>query len=220
MSNHPPATGTRAQSPGRSRRLRNAGTVLALCAAVLAVSAMAPGEAAEKAPGKAAGQRPSLTVETVLPEVRELPMRIGANGNVAAWQEAVIGTEVSGLRLTEVRVNVGDVVRRGMLLAAFSADTVQAELALQRATLAEAEASFAEAKANADRAERKAAKAGPKGEDKPSRRDPMVFQLRKEVDALNAEVADLKALLEGLTAPEAPAPERVEEDTPEGEDEA
>ena len=144
--------GSRAQSSGRSRLLRNAGTVLALCAAVLAASAMAPGEAAEKAPGKAAGQRPSLTVETVLPEVRELPMRIGANGNVAAWQEAVIGTEVSGLRLTEVRVNVGDVVRRGMLLAAFSADTVQAELALQRATLAEAEASFAEAKANADRA--------------------------------------------------------------------
>jgi RND family efflux transporter MFP subunit len=144
--------GSRAQSPGRSRLLRNAGTVLALCAAVLAASAVAPGEAAEKTPGKAAGQRPSLTVETVLPEVRELPMRIGANGNVAAWQEAVIGTEVSGLRLTEVRVNVGDVVRRGMLLAAFSADTVQAELALQRATLAEAEASFAEAKANADRA--------------------------------------------------------------------
>ena len=144
--------GNRAQSPGRSRLLRNAGTVLALCAAVLAASAVAPGEAAEKAPGKAAGQRPSLTVETVLPEVRELPTRIGANGNVAAWQEAVIGTEVSGLRLTEVRVNVGDVVRRGMLLAAFSADTVQAELALQRATLAEAEASFAEAKANADRA--------------------------------------------------------------------
>ena len=41
---------------------------------------------------------------------------------------------------------------QSVLLAAFSADTVQAELALQRATLAEAEASFAEAKANADRA--------------------------------------------------------------------
>lgn len=85
------------------------------------------------------------------------------------------------------------------------------------------DAEKAVAKANADRAERKAAKAGPKadkGEDKPSRRDPMVFQLRKEVDALNAEVADLKALLEGLTAPAGPAPEPVEEDTPEGEDEA
>ena len=73
------------------------------------------------------------------------------------------------------------------------------------------DAEKAVAKANADRAERKAAKAGPKGEDKPSRRDPMVFQLRKEVDALNAEVADLKALLEALTAPAGPAPEPVEE---------
>jgi len=144
--------GTRAPSPARSRSLRNAGAALALCAAVLAVSAVATGEAAEKAPGKATGQRPSLTVETVLPEVRELQMRIGANGNVAAWQESVIGSEVSGLRLTEVQVNVGDTVRRGMLLAAFSAETVQAELALQRATLAEAEASFAEARANAERA--------------------------------------------------------------------
>ncbi len=82
------------------------------------------------------------------------------------------------------------------------------------------DAEKAVAKANADRAERKAAKAGPKGEDKPSRRDPMVFQLRKEVDTLNAEVAALKDMLEALTAPEAPPPEPVEEDTPEGEDEA
>ena len=87
--------GNRAPSHGRSRLLRNAGAALALCAAVLAASAVAPGEAAEKAPGKATGQRPSLTVETVLPEVRELQMRIGANGNVAAWQEAVIGSDVS-----------------------------------------------------------------------------------------------------------------------------
>jgi HlyD family secretion protein len=144
--------GNQTPSPGRSRLLRNAGATLALCAAVLAASAVAPGEAAEKALGKATGQRPSLTVETVLPEVRELQMRIGANGNIAAWQESVIGSEVSGLRLTEVHVNVGDTVRRGMLLAAFSAETVQAELALQRATLAEAEASFAEARANAERA--------------------------------------------------------------------
>jgi RND family efflux transporter MFP subunit len=96
--------------------------------------------------------RPSLTVETVLPEIRELPMRISASGNVAAWQEALISAEVSGLRLTEVRVNVGDVVKAGALLATFSSDTVVAELALQRAALAEAEAAFAEARDNANRA--------------------------------------------------------------------
>ena len=46
-----------------------------------------------------------------------LPMRIAANGNIAAWQEAIIGTEANGLRLTEVRVNVGDAVRKGDVLA-------------------------------------------------------------------------------------------------------
>ena len=151
MSSVPSIGHRRAAAPGRNR-LRSAGAASALCAAVFLASMVAGGEAAEKVPGKAGGQRPSLTVETVLPEVRELAMRVAANGNVAAWQEAVIGAEVSGLRLTEVRVNVGDAVRRGALLAAFAGETVQADLALQRATLAEAEASFAEAKANADRA--------------------------------------------------------------------
>ena len=40
-----------------------------------------------------------------------LPLRIAANGNIAAWQEASVGTEANGLRLAEVRVNVGDVVQ-------------------------------------------------------------------------------------------------------------
>lgn len=113
-------------------------------------STVLPGQAAERS-GKG-GQRPALTVEAVQPELRELPLRIATNGNLAAWQEAVVGAEVGGLRLTEVRVDVGDRVRRGALLAAFSADTVQADLALQRAALAEAEAALAEARANAERA--------------------------------------------------------------------
>ena len=32
-----------------------------------------------------------------------MAQRLAANGNVAAWQEASIGTESNGLRLTEVR---------------------------------------------------------------------------------------------------------------------
>ena len=42
-----------------------------------------------------------------------LATAISANGNVAAWQEAIVGAESNGMRLAEVRVNVGDVVRRG-----------------------------------------------------------------------------------------------------------
>ena len=69
-----------------------------------------------------------------------------------AWQEAIVGAEASGLRLAKVNVNVGDVVKRGQVLAEFSAEMVAAELAQTQAQLAEAEAEAANAVANGDRA--------------------------------------------------------------------
>jgi RND family efflux transporter MFP subunit len=80
-----------------------------------------------------------------------LPIKLTANGNIAAWQEASIGTESSGLRLAEVLVNVGDVVQRGQLLARFATESVQADVAQARAGVNEATASALEATANADR---------------------------------------------------------------------
>lgn len=96
--------------------------------------------------------RPALTVTTVRPKVNEWPLKLAANGNIAAWQEAVIGAEVNGLRLTEVKANVGDIVRKGQLLAVFEAETVHADIALVRAGLAEAQAALADAQSNAERA--------------------------------------------------------------------
>jgi RND family efflux transporter MFP subunit len=109
----------------------------------------------EKKPAAAASApagRPALSVTVTQPQRSTLTRRIAANGSVAAWQEASIGAEVSGLRLAEVRVNVGDSVKRGQVLATFAADTVAAELAQLRASMAEAEATLAEAGANAQRA--------------------------------------------------------------------
>ena len=68
-----------------------------------------------------------------------------------AWQEAVIGAELSGLRVTEVLVNVGDTVKRGQPLARIATESVLADLAQARASVAEAEAALVEAKANAER---------------------------------------------------------------------
>jgi RND family efflux transporter MFP subunit len=96
--------------------------------------------------------RPALTVTVTQPQPSTLPIRLAANGNIAAWQEASIGTEANGLRLAEVKVNVGDVVKRGQVLAVFSPDTVQAELSQIRAAVTETEAALAEAEANAQRA--------------------------------------------------------------------
>ncbi|KNZ32160.1 MAG: RND transporter [Methylibium sp. NZG] len=100
----------------------------------------------------AAAPKPALTVTVTQPQTATLPVRVAANGNVAAWQEASIGTEANGLRLAQVLVNVGDVVKRGQVLATFAPETVQADIAQMRAGLAEAEAMLAEAKANAQRA--------------------------------------------------------------------
>ncbi len=100
----------------------------------------------------AAAAKPSLTVTTTKASQSDWLVKLSANGNIAPWQEAIVGAESNGLRLAEVRVNVGDVVRRGQTLANFAPDTVRAELAQQNAAVAEAEAALAEAEANAARA--------------------------------------------------------------------
>ena len=51
-----------------------------------------------------------------------------------------------------MRVNVGDAVKKGQVLATFAPDMVQADVAQIRAVVAEAEAALAEAAANAERA--------------------------------------------------------------------
>ena len=120
---------------------------LAGLGAVWALSFTAPAQ--DKAVSVA---RPALTVSAVQPQTMTLPQVMQAHGSVAAWQEALVGAELPGLKLTEVRVNVGDVVRRGDLLALLQSDTLRAELAQTQAAVAEAEAAAQEARAQAERA--------------------------------------------------------------------
>lgn len=96
--------------------------------------------------------RPALVVTAITPQRSELPLLLVADGSIAAWQEAVIGAEVSGLRLIEVRAQVGDSVRKGQVLARFADEAVRADLAAADAALAEAQATLAGARADADRA--------------------------------------------------------------------
>jgi HlyD family secretion protein len=99
-----------------------------------------------------AAPKAALSVSAVSPKSIALEVKQSANGTIAAWQEASIGAEVNGLKLTEVRANVGDVVRRGQVLAVFSSETVRADLLQAQATLAESEAALAAASADAQRA--------------------------------------------------------------------
>lgn len=145
------------------QHLKQGALALAVAAAVGSLALVAAGPASSQDAAKPAADskdskaaptkaKPALSVSVVQPQSAELPLRISANGNVAAWQEAVLGAEANGLRLASVSVNVGDRVRRGQVLATFAAETVAAELAQAKASLAEAEASLADAKANAERA--------------------------------------------------------------------
>ena len=103
-------------------------------------------------PAAAAPAKPALTVTTTTPQMADWPQTLAAGGNVAAWQEAIIGAELGGYRITEVRANVGDVVKKGEVLARIASDTVGNELAESKAAVAEAEAVLAEARANHERA--------------------------------------------------------------------
>ncbi len=96
--------------------------------------------------------RPALTVTVAEPLREALPVRLQATGDIAAWQEASVGAEVNGLRLSSVNVNVGDTVRKGQVLAEFVRETTQADSMQARASLMQAEASYLNAKADAERA--------------------------------------------------------------------
>lgn len=138
-------------TPAQLRRMSRPALAVSV-AAILAstVGVLVSSNAADDK--KAAAPRPALTVTTAKPEQSRLPLSFAANGNVAAWQEAVIGSESNGLRLQEVKVNVGDVVKKGEVLAVFDAAPVEADVAQAKAAVQEAEANASAARADAKRA--------------------------------------------------------------------
>ncbi|MDR1854381.1 MAG: efflux RND transporter periplasmic adaptor subunit [Azoarcus sp.] len=126
--------------------MSNALPRLALLLAAALLAACGADDAAAPKP------RAALAVTVVKPAVENWPIRIAANGNVTAWQEAVIGADVQALRLAEVRVDVGDSVKAGQVLAVFDNETVKIDVAQAKAALAQAEAAVAAARDNATRA--------------------------------------------------------------------
>jgi HlyD family secretion protein len=126
--------------------------LLALGSIGLLASCSDAADSAPAADAPAVVGKPALTVNLVQAKSGTLPIKLSANGNVMAWQEALIGAESGGLRVLDLRANVGDAVKAGQVLATFAAESVQADVALSRATVMEATANAAEAAANAERA--------------------------------------------------------------------
>lgn len=129
----------------RSKKILLAGVAVAAVAAVAMLQKGKPSK-------PVAEPKPALTVAVAQMEKAVWPNRFAATGPVLAWQEAIVGAEVGGLRLAEVQANVGDKVKKGALLAHFADEMVQSELRQQQAAYDEAKSRFAEAEMNAKRA--------------------------------------------------------------------
>jgi RND family efflux transporter MFP subunit len=95
-------------------------------------------------PPDAPKRTPALTVTRALPHSALWPATIAASGAIAPWQEASIGSQIGGYQLIDVRVNVGDHVKKGQVLA-------RLDPALLRADEAQLQAGYDQAQANQKR---------------------------------------------------------------------
>jgi RND family efflux transporter MFP subunit len=99
-------------------------------------------------------EAPALTVSLQAPAKREWPETVPASGWLKPWQEAIIASETSGLRITDVLVDVGSIVTKGQTLARLSQESVLADVRKQEAAVETAKANLAKARADAARAQR------------------------------------------------------------------
>ena len=86
------------------------------------------------------GPAPSLTVTVATPGHALWTDNIRTAGAIAPWQEASIGSQIGGYQLRDVRVNVGDQVRKGQVLAQFDPDMLRADAAQLQANYDQAAA--------------------------------------------------------------------------------
>lgn len=122
----------------------------ALCVAALATAACS----SESAPADADAQISSAMTVTVTPAVRRTMARgFSVSGPASPVEEMQLGVEVSGLRVTDLHVDVGQPVERGQLLLRLDHRMLDASLAQAAAALREAEAGAELARANLTRGE-------------------------------------------------------------------
>lgn len=94
----------------------------------------------------------ALTVTTATVSSLEWSDSIEASGGIVAWQEAIIGAQLTGLRLIDVLVDTGDQVKKGQIIARFESASLLNERALLKANLDEASALVLQASVDYKRA--------------------------------------------------------------------
>jgi RND family efflux transporter MFP subunit len=166
----------------------------------LAASAALAEEAAPAAPSLA----PAVTV--VRAAERELVERAIVTGTLVPREEVLVAPEVEGLRITEVLVEEGAVVKQGQVLARLSRDILDATLAQNTAALARAEAAIAQAQSQivqAEAAQTEAAQALERARALMRSGNTTEAQLEQRISLARAAEGRLAAARNGLSMAEA-----------------
>jgi len=110
--------------------------------ATLALGLLACSKPAEPETDAAAASSasPSLTVSLVAAREVSIERTVSASGPIGAWEEMLLGVELSGQRVTALNVEVGERVRRGQVLLTLDDRTLQSEAKVAQAALTEAAA--------------------------------------------------------------------------------
>lgn len=135
---------------------------------------------------QSSAQAAALTVSVAAAQTLAWPVTIPASGRLAAWHEAVIAAEVSGLKIADVRADVGTEVKKGDLLVQFDTATAQADLEQQQATVEKQEAALDQAVADADRAR---GLTGSGALSKQQTTEYLISELKAKADVLSAKAA-------------------------------
>ena len=120
----------------------------ALFAAAFVLCAL-PAQAADKATSELAA--PAIRVVSVTE--REIVETLAVTGTILPREEAVVGIDLAGLLVLELRADIGDRVEKGDLLAVLDKTALEIQQAQLAASRAQAEASVAQAAAQVSDAE-------------------------------------------------------------------
>lgn len=143
---------------------RNTFCIISITAALLAVSTALPARAEDAPAQEKAQQLPAIVVTKAVE--RKMVGKIVASGTIRPVNEVLVQPQVEGLSIRELKVDVGDRVEAGAVLATLNDDALvlsrsqlvatrakaEAGLLQVKAQLAEAQANAAEARRQADRA--------------------------------------------------------------------
>jgi RND family efflux transporter MFP subunit len=121
---------------------------LALFVAVTLLAACSPEPDTTTA---SAAAQPALTVELTAPQQQALAREVAASGSISARELIELGVELSGVRVAQVAVEIGDMVTAGQTLVQLDLRAVQADYQQAQAQLTEAQAGLTVTKLALDR---------------------------------------------------------------------